>query len=64
MLIFVTTQYDKYNVIVTPTCQYKFIISRAETNTSFIGIFAWLHNYSNTKRVFGCTVNDFAVNDY
>ena len=34
--------------------------SRAETNTRFIRI-SRLHMYSNTKRVLGCTVNDFAL---
>ena len=33
--------------------------ARAETNTRFVRIFAWLHMYLNTKRLFGCTVNDF-----
>ena len=34
---------------------------RAETNTRFVRIFAQLHMYSNTKRVFGCTVNKFSA---
>ena len=34
---------------------------RAETNTQFVCIFALLHKYSNTKRVFGFTVNDISA---
>ena len=34
---------------------------RAETNTRFVRIFARLHSYSNTKKVFGYTTNDFGV---
>ena len=34
-------------------------LGRVETNTRFVRIFARLHRYSNTKRVFGCTVNKF-----
>ena len=35
--------------------------TRAETNTRFVQILTWLHMYSNTNRVFGCTVNDFSM---
>ena len=35
--------------------------SRAETNTRFAHIFARLHNYSNTMKVFGYTTYDFGV---
>ena len=34
---------------------------RAETNTRFALIFAWLHSYSNTRKVFRYTANDFGV---
>ena len=37
-----------------------YITNRAETNTQFIQIFAWLHKHSstNTKRIFGCTYSE------
>ena len=38
-------------------CFTKAIVFRAET-TQFIRIFAWLHKYLNTKRVFRYTVDD------
>ena len=37
------------------------IINRAETNIQFAWIFVWLQMYSNIKRVFGCTVNEFSA---
>ena len=37
------------------------IYVRAETNTRFARIFTWLHNYSNTLKVFSYTKNDFGV---
>ena len=37
------------------------ITLRAETSARFVWIFTWLHMYLNTKRVFGCTVNDFSA---
>ena len=39
----------KYHIRFSPTS------NRAETNTQFAQIFARLHKYSNTKRVFGYT---------
>ena len=34
---------------------------RAETNIQFTRIFARLHNYSNTMKVFRYTTNDFGI---
>ena len=34
---------------------------RAETNTQFAWIFARLHSYSNTRKAFGYTANNFSV---
>ena len=38
-----------------------YLSNRAETNTLFARIFARLHNYSNTLKVFGYTTNDFGI---
>ena len=35
--------------------------TRAETNIRFAQIFTRLHKYSNTKKVFGYTENDFSA---
>ena len=40
---------------------YLPIIIRAETNIRFARMFARLHKYSNTKKVFGYTENDFSA---
>ena len=40
---------------------YIHVLSRAETNTQFVHIFAQLHKYSNTWRVFRYTVNDISA---
>ena len=37
------------------------IHTRTKTNTRFVWIFTRLHMYSNTIRVFRCTVNDFSA---
>ena len=41
------------NVKLVSVCMY--VHTRAETNTRFARIFAWLHKYSNTMKVFGYT---------
>ena len=43
------------------TCSFEENImdNRAETNTRFARIFTWLHNYSNARKVFGYTTNNF-----
>ena len=38
-----------------------YIISRAEANTRFACIFARLHSYSNTRKVFKYTANDYGA---
>ena len=37
------------------------VITRAETNTRFARIFTQLHSYSNIRKVFRYTANDFGV---
>ena len=37
------------------------LLIRAETNTPFVQIFTRLHSYSNTRKVFRYTANDFGV---
>ena len=37
------------------------IFIRAETNTRFVRIFARLHSYSNTEKVFEYTANDIGA---
>ena len=62
--MYVTSIQQKLLVKVFPllhgvSLEYPYhIVIRAETNTR---IFALLHMYSNTKRVFGCKVNDFSA---
>ena len=42
------------------TCPQS-VLYRAVTNTRFVRIFARLHNYLNTLKVFGYTTNDFGA---
>ena len=37
------------------------VFTRAETNTRFARIFARLHSYSNTRKIFRYTANDFGA---
>ena len=37
------------------------VLTRAETNTRFARIFAWLHSYSNTRKIFEYTASDFGI---
>ena len=59
--ICIKTKYSKTSLsghLINNTMHF---ITTAKTNTRFVRVFAWLHRYSNTKRVFGCTVNKFSA---
>ena len=50
------------NILTVASSRYFLCeITRAETNTQFVRIFAWLHKYLNTKRVFRYTLKGISV---